>query len=213
MKIIGVSPLFRVSWVSDMKNLIKLLLIMSLGIYSGLSFSALTTQELINLEKAAETGDSNALQTLKAKADGGDAEAQYQFGNFMFFKALEELRRVGDGKEMVKKQFEWHLKAAEQGHQLAQCQIGRSYKDGFGVTQDVTKAISWVQKSADQGSACGKRLLGELGVKTNSSTNSNNLTAGNGNNTVSLNEPDDPQVLGASASPRSAKAKGKKKSN
>ncbi|KAF9092924.1 hypothetical protein BGX29_007236 [Mortierella sp. GBA35] len=48
---------------------------------------------------------------------------------------------------------EWYLKAANQGHAMAQNNLGALYHQGRGVPLDQAKAIDWYLKAANQGSA------------------------------------------------------------
>ena len=45
---------------------------------------------------------------------------------------------------------EWNLKAAKQGHKLAQYNMGWAYAHGRGVSWDEKKAIKWFEKAAKQ---------------------------------------------------------------
>ncbi len=44
-------------------------------------------------------------------------------------------------------------KAAEQGHVLAQYELGIMYSKGLGVPQDSKQAVTWFRKAAEQGDA------------------------------------------------------------
>ena len=44
----------------------------------------------------------------------------------------------------------WHLKAAEQGHALAQFYLGVSYERGEGVLQDTVQAHMWFNLAASR---------------------------------------------------------------
>lgn len=65
---------------------------------------------------------------------------------------------TGDYKNAVA----WYLKAAEQGHPIAQDHLGRCYQNGFGVTRDAKAAVTWYQKAADIGYADAQYHLGCL---------------------------------------------------
>lgn len=69
---------------------------------------------------------------LFIKAERGDVEAQ---------KALGEIRLQRDGdKEASAK---WFLKAADQGDDMAQTEMGEVYEHGWGVKQDYQEALFW----------------------------------------------------------------------
>jgi len=68
-----------------------------------------------------------------------------------------------DDAEAVK----WWKKAAEQGHALAQYDLGAMYAKGEGVPQDHKEAVKWYRKSAEQGyaDAQSKYALLKGGIK------------------------------------------------
>lgn len=51
---------------------------------------------------------------------------------------------------------------AESGDAKAECDLGRMYDSGLGVSQDYSKAFQWAIRSANQGNAAGDSLMGEL---------------------------------------------------
>ena len=59
-----------------------------------------------------------------------------------------------------KKACEWYLKAAEQGHEDAQFNLGLGYAIGLGVEKDNKKAREWYLKAAHQGNAAAQNNLG-----------------------------------------------------
>ena len=76
-----------------------------------------------------------------AQSDAGKGWEAYQAGNY-----AEALK--------------WYRKAAEQGHALAQSNLGYMYEKGEGVTQDYTEAVKWSRKAAKQGNANAQVTLG-----------------------------------------------------
>lgn len=84
-----------------------------------------------------------AADALRAKAEQGDAEAQFQLGG-MYILGQDVPRDQS-------KRFEWHLKAANQGHVAAQNSIGHCYLSGDGVAKNPAEAVLWLVKSAEQG--------------------------------------------------------------
>jgi TPR repeat protein len=71
---------------------------------------------------------------------------------------------------MTKEIFETFKKAAEQGNDKAQNNLGVCYANGLGVKQDLEKAAKWWTKAAQQGYASAQNNLGVcyengLGVK------------------------------------------------
>ena len=51
----------------------------------------------------------------------------------------------------VEKDFNWYLKAAEQGNAKAQFEVGCCYDKGEGVEKNTEKAFNWYMKAAEQG--------------------------------------------------------------
>jgi TPR repeat protein len=95
---------------------------------------------------AAEPTAAEQKQFLetKAKAEQGDAKAQFELGNI-----------YGNGKGMDRSEAgKWYLKAAEQGHAGAQRSLGFYFKlGGGGVEKDAAEAVRWYLKAAEQGDA------------------------------------------------------------
>ena len=56
----------------------------------------------------------------------------------------------------------WYRKAAEQGLQIAQTNLGVMYGQGHGVPQDYAEAVKWYRKAAEQGNALGQHVLGVM---------------------------------------------------
>jgi TPR repeat protein len=80
---------------------------------------------------------------LLAKANAGEAEAQYQLGNMYY---------LGDGVRRDYSQAEfWFRKGAEQGNPDSQFMLGGLYHFGRGVPQDSAQAFAWIMKAAKQG--------------------------------------------------------------
>ena len=102
--------------------------------------------------------DCNKATTEKAKAIctsayEGDVDAQFEFGKLF---AVGQII-VRDYKQAA---F-WFLKAAEQGHPLAQWAMGAFYGYGKGGLElNYEKAIYWYTKAAEQGDAAAKNDLG-----------------------------------------------------
>jgi TPR repeat protein len=61
-----------------------------------------------------------------------------------------------DDAEAVK----WYRKAAEQGHEFAQYNLGLMYANGRGVAADKNEARKWYRKAAEQGHAEAQYDLG-----------------------------------------------------
>jgi TPR repeat protein len=54
----------------------------------------------------------------------------------------------------------WYRKAADQGHPLAQNELGFFYQQGFGLPEDVTQSLFWYRKAAEAGVASAQFNMG-----------------------------------------------------
>ena len=88
----------------------------------------------------------------KAKAEQGDAEAQFNLG-FCYDDGRGVRKDYG---EAVK----WYRKAAELGNAVAQWSLGSCYANGRGVAKDEVEAVAWYRRAADQGNEVAQYDLG-----------------------------------------------------
>ncbi len=58
--------------------------------------------------------------------------------------------------------FEGHLKLAERGYPLAECQAGYFYYEGLGVGKDLEKSFYWTRRAAEHGDRDAQNNLAEL---------------------------------------------------
>ena len=92
------------------------------------------------------------LSATKARADDGDAEAQFSLG----LKFAE-----GDGEEQDYVQAAmWYRKAADQNHSTAQFNLGIMYAKGQGVAVNDGDALMWIRRAAERGEAEAQFNLG-----------------------------------------------------
>ena len=89
------------------------------------------------------------LESLRQKAEQGDANAQRELG-LKYLSARGSLSGRGIQYDYAKAK-EWFEKAAAQGHAKAQANLGDMYYSGRGVPQDYAKAKEWYEKAAAQG--------------------------------------------------------------
>ena len=91
------------------------------------------------------------LATLKAKAEEGNMEAQYE---------MSTRHAIGMDVELDDDiAVEWLEKAAAAGHSLAQNNLGARYYTGDGVDQNLKQAYRYFYKAANQGDRkAGKNL-------------------------------------------------------
>ena len=104
---------------------------------------------LIVLAVAVCTVAAEDLQTVRKKAEQGNASAQNNLG-WMY--------RNGDG---VPKDdavaVKWYRKAAAQGHEFAQYNLGLMYANGEGVPEDSVAAYAWFSVAAASGEDDGRK--------------------------------------------------------
>jgi TPR repeat protein len=92
------------------------------------------------------------FETLKARADKGDPEAQISL-------AFHYAEGTGVARDPAKS-AKWLRKAADQGVARAQCLLALAYANGQGVKQDKTEGARWLRRAADQGLAEAQFDLG-----------------------------------------------------
>ncbi|KAF9902540.1 hypothetical protein EC991_004792 [Linnemannia zychae] len=97
--------------------------------------------------------DPESVEELKHTAKYGDKDAQVRFAT-MF----------RDGQGGVPQDYEaamdWYLKAANQGDDVAQYNLGHMYHNGYGVLEDFKQAMIWYLAAADQGYALAEHNVG-----------------------------------------------------
>src|SRR6478609_2852234 len=101
-----------------------------------------------------DEADRKLLTDTRAKAEKGDAVAQYELA-----------KRYGRGEGVSKDNSEmlkWYHASAEQGYAEAQYTLGWAYELPWdGVTQDRTESIKWFRMAADQGFPQALETLGD----------------------------------------------------
>ena len=102
--------------------------------------------------QAQNTPSAQELADLRALAEAGDTEAQYNLG----------LRYAnGDGVSQDDAvAVTWYRLAAEQGHARAQITLGAMYDAGRGVPRDDAEAVRWYRLAAEQDDATAQYFLG-----------------------------------------------------
>ena len=120
----------------------------TLAAFAVLNGLVLFQPSVVTAQSAAE------VQELRARAEKGDAGAQYSLG-FMY----------ADGRGVPRDDAQavaWYRKAAAQGHADAQLNLGGMYDNGQGVPQDDAQAMAWYRKAAEQGDADAQYNLGGM---------------------------------------------------
>ena len=100
--------------------------------------------------KSRVTGEDNskAISMIKKAAELGNAKAQTVLA--VFYAETDDLEKA----------FEWYLKAAEQGSPDAMCEVGKYYREGYGVKKNPEEGVRWLLKSAEKGNDEAARQLG-----------------------------------------------------
>ncbi len=112
-----------------------------------------------------EIDKQSYFEAIKAKAENGDAAAQFIVGrDFETGMGIER-----DKVEAVK----WYRKAAEQKYARAQFNLGVCYLDGQGVAKDENEAVKWFRKAAEQNLAQAQYNLGQCYFFGNGVTKNN----------------------------------------
>src|SRR6266511_224441 len=107
----------------------------------------------VRLPAQQSEADSKLFEEIKAKAETGDAQSQYELGAAFFFG------NFGVAKDEVEA-LKWWRKAADQNHATAQYDLGLCYANGQGVAKDDVEAMKWYRKAAEQNNAPAQYSLG-----------------------------------------------------
>jgi TPR repeat protein len=97
--------------------------------------------------------DAKLLADIRAKAEEGDAQSQFELAKVLDSGGLGVAK---DEAEAVK----WLRKAAEQDYANAQCNLGCCYYNGQGVAKDYVAAFRWFREAAGQHVAAAQFNLG-----------------------------------------------------
>lgn len=104
------------------------------------------------VEKSAP--ENPEIADLRALAESGDPEAQYQLG--LRYDTGQAVTR--DPEEALR----WYRSAGEQGHTLGALNSGLLYDSGEGVPREATAAAAWYRKAAEAGNGRAAYNLGQL---------------------------------------------------
>lgn len=96
------------------------------------------------------TYDNQSIEEILSAAQGGNRDAQFQMG----------LSAYGDKK--FNEAFEWYSKSAEQGHAMANNNLGLMYMKGQFVDKDVNEAIQKYKRAVELGSPIAASNLGNF---------------------------------------------------
>lgn len=113
----------------------------------------LLVSAVFQLPAQQSEADRKLLADVRAKAEKGDAQSQYDLGSAFIRGSLGVAK---DEAEAVK----WFRKAAEQNYAPAQHNLGVCYANGEGVAKDYVEAVKWYRKAAEQNDASAQINLG-----------------------------------------------------
>jgi len=92
---------------------------------------------------------------VKAKAEAGNAEAQFELGSYYLDQGTSESYSNG---------VTWFHKAAEQNYPKAQSALGVCYLRGQGVAPDISEAAEWLTKAEGQGDPDARAVVLSIGL-------------------------------------------------
>ena len=122
------------------------------AVLTTVAVAALSLAVLSQPVQAQDTPSAQEIADLRALAEAGDTEAQYNLG-LMYFNGWGVAQ---DDVEAVA----WYRRAAEQGIAEAQYWLGFAYDYGSGVPQDDAEAVRWYRLAAEQGGVGAQNNLG-----------------------------------------------------
>jgi TPR repeat protein len=103
-----------------------------------------------------ELTPEDRYRSAKAKAEGGDSQAQYELG--LFYSHDRERAVAVDYFEA----FTWTQKAAQRNHRMAQRLLARFHELGRGTDKNLEEAIKWYRSSALLGCKQSQRWMGQM---------------------------------------------------
>ena len=147
-----------------MRNLSKSLVFLSVMLVAEAKSGEINLPRLAQVKLAAERdttaqdklGDAyvsqldfpNAIKFYRLAAGQGLANAQWHLGDMLLTGRVTVHR--GSVKAEPEEAVSWYLKAANQGHERAQIDLGHCYRDGKGVGQNYVRAYKWYSIAARQ---------------------------------------------------------------
>ena len=98
---------------------------------------------------------STYIESLRKRAEGGDAIAIYQLGEY-YYQGTHGLR------QNRRKALKLWLRSGELGCAAAYCSIGYAYRTGEGVERDVKKKKYYAELAAMGGDAYARHNIGAI---------------------------------------------------
>jgi TPR repeat protein len=128
------------------------------GIYYRFSYMGLkgASYRVSKMEDAA-------LETLK-NAEAGDIAAQFKFAKTLV--SLKSFSAISDKFDLeYKAANDWFLKAARQGHPLAQYELGKNMLVGRGCEVDTATGVKWLRAAAVAGHPLAQEELAMSSIR------------------------------------------------
>ena len=113
----------------------------------------LLSAAVFQLPAQQNEADRKLLANIRARAEIGDAQSQFELGGAFYSGTLGVAK---DYAQAVK----WNRKAAEQNYAPAQYNMGICYGEGQGVAKNEVEAMKWYRKAAEQNYAPAQYNLG-----------------------------------------------------
>lgn len=110
------------------------------------------------MNKTVEANDyltREQLAHIRTMAEQGDAEAQFELGEYYYEASFEEDTDL-PYEDACCEAAKWVQNAAEQGIAEAQFRLGNCYGLALGVRYSEEESYKWYRKAADQGLAAGQ---------------------------------------------------------
>ena len=117
--------------------------------------SCRTILELDNLDSKPATGLSEEVVQNMEQAEAGSHSAQNRLG-------IDYLTGDRGLPEDLEKAHYWFEQSANQGNRWAMSNLGKMYRDGYGVDQSYETAKDWFLKSSEQGNYQAMANLAEF---------------------------------------------------
>ncbi len=108
---------------------------------------------IVQLPAQQDEVERKLVEQINARAEQGDAQAQFYLGTLQFNGKMSVKKDVGEAISSFRR-------AADQGHTTAQFVLGLCYDVGLGVGKDENEAVEWFRRAAGQGDAEAQFTLG-----------------------------------------------------
>src|SRR5687768_797585 len=137
-------------------HLSRLLSLLLLALFLSVNVAAQSwnPQELAKEAKALKPTD---IQAVRARAQSGEARAQFLLGLAL------EFGYAGLAKDNAEA-LRWFRKAADQGIGLPEAWVGDFYYGGIAGPKDFAEALRWYRRAAEHGYGPGARFLANMYV-------------------------------------------------